>query len=404
MKKSFGCLFLFIILFSQVSYAFNCLDLLAGFLEKPSVRIGEYSRTFNRVSWMKLSRKTYQRPSWMPEQAGTLPELTAEQFAKNIQELKEGVSNPEHGLFGPDSIIWKVVGINGEPLTFVPMSYLQLAEPVATQGVYERSSLLTDYFNRIRETAKYVYDVIYAPFPQVERIAFGIYKGHSKITGVMPETVGRNRKLTRYRALDPEALLWIHTTRIMAWLEAYDMLERAPLSEREREQFYQESKKFGIIFGIPKEILPETFDDFYAYYQYMLRSDRLAVGSAAKKINEIMSEKMQAATAKLLGAEFLTLQWWAIPPTALTYLTGRVGLESVATGYLPRRFVQDFGLRNPPGSAAITKRMIKDVYYTNIFPRIGLSRLPAYEIALARIDKRDVGAVTKIHNLFFTGE
>src|SRR6185295_9687279 len=84
-------------------------------------------------------------------------------------------------------------------------------------------------------------------------------------------------------AFDQELLLWVHATLIDSALIAYDRFV-APLPKRDRDAYYDDSRKLARLFGIEETIIPSSLTEFDQYMQQMLNADMIAVGPTAKKL------------------------------------------------------------------------------------------------------------------------
>src|SRR5438874_1968313 len=86
-----------------------------------------------------------------------------------------------------------------------------------------------------------------------------------------------------YRALDPDLLQWVHATLVDSALVTYETFVK-PLLEREREDFYQESKVLGELLGIPRERFPATLAEFTTYLERMVSQGEVRVGQRAAEL------------------------------------------------------------------------------------------------------------------------
>ena len=101
--------------------------------------------------------------------------------------------------------------------------------------------------------------------------------------GVTKEAGGRYPAGTPYDARDPELLMWVHATLVHTAMDVYARYVGS-LSDSERNAYYEEQKLLGEKFGVPRERQPDTLADFEAYWDDMLRSDRLAVTGALRDV------------------------------------------------------------------------------------------------------------------------
>ena len=67
------------------------------------------------------------------------------------------------------------------------------------------------------------------------------------------ENLGRDLEPgSGFFANDPELLLWVAATLLDSSVVAYELFIE-PLSAEEKEQLYQQAKRFGQLFGIPEK-------------------------------------------------------------------------------------------------------------------------------------------------------
>src|SRR5438876_7197293 len=109
---------------------------------------------------------------------------------------------PEHGLFGPGSVTWRVdreiavlLGSGSRALL------LQVAHPKVAAAVADHSRYRSDPLGRLRDTLDAIYGFAFEDVPTVERILARIHQLHERVRGQTPEQ-------HRYSALDPHLLLW----------------------------------------------------------------------------------------------------------------------------------------------------------------------------------------------------
>ena len=95
------------------------------------------------------------------------------------------------GLFGPDSVTWKV---HKEPIVSLGglrSLYLQALHPRAVAGVAQNSSYRSDPWGRLNRTSEYVGTVLYGTTAEVEAAASRLRRLHSRMTATDPRTRAR---------------------------------------------------------------------------------------------------------------------------------------------------------------------------------------------------------------------
>ncbi len=106
------------------------------------------------------------------------------------------------GLFGPDSITWRVHGDPTMGIGGLRALFLQALHPTVIATVLEHSGFRADPWGRLRRTAEYVGTVTYSPTPEVRRTVARIRGMHRRVPG----------------ASEPEHLLWVHCCEIDSFL------------------------------------------------------------------------------------------------------------------------------------------------------------------------------------------
>jgi uncharacterized protein (DUF2236 family) len=114
-----------------------------------------------------------------------------------------------------------------------------------------------------------------------------VHDVHVKIRGRIKEDVGAFARGDRYHANDESALLWVHATLLATALDVDERVVRV-LSDEERERYYDESKLFAYLFGIPDAVLPPTYRAFERYYETTIASDTIAVGAPAADMRRFL--------------------------------------------------------------------------------------------------------------------
>ena len=183
----------------------------------------------------------------------------------------------DRGLFGPDSISWR---IDREVLVLAGGScalLMQLAHPAVAAGVAEHSDFRADPFARLRRTLAATYAVVFGSTPRAERAIRRMNAIHAAVEGSVPETG------EAYRALDPALLLWVHATLVDTAIRVYDRFV-APLSAAEVQAYYEEASVVASRLGIPAEMLPGTLDGLRAEMERLIESGEVRVTATARSL------------------------------------------------------------------------------------------------------------------------
>lgn len=222
-----------------------------------------------------------------PNGEAPLPRWIDDQdFCKQLIKLHGKVPDPRIGLFGPGSMMWKL----SAPITPAGMGagralLLQTAHPWITAGIDEHSIVRYDPVERARRTFIGINTIVYGSMPQVMAAANTIHKSHNEIQGKIPYPAGAFKQDSEYRANEINAMIWVHATLWETLVAMYEDIE-GPLTQAEKDRFYEETKLFAMMFGIPEGALPRTWNEFMDYNESMWYSPQLTVTNNTRRLKE----------------------------------------------------------------------------------------------------------------------
>lgn len=212
--------------------------------------------------------------------------IDSQDFCRQLIKLHGKVPDPRVGLFGPGSMFWKLT----EPATPAGMGagralLLQTAHPWVTAGIDDHSIVRYDPVERARRTFVGINTIVYGSMPQVMLAANTIHKSHIEIKGKIGYHSGAFKEGSEYRANEVAAMIWVHAT---LWETIVTMYEKFndPLTQAEKDRFYEETKLFAMVFGIPESALPRNWNEFMDYNQSMWYSPQLTVTANARGLKE----------------------------------------------------------------------------------------------------------------------
>ncbi len=271
--------------------------------------------------------------------------------------LRDRARDPREGVFGPDSKLWEVNRSSAVFLGAGRAALLQLAHPWVATGIDQHSSTRRDPIGRFQRTFARVFAMVFGDLEAAIAAARVVHTIHERIEGELPGG-------GRYRANDPDALLWVHAT---LWDTSVRMFEAVvrPLDDAEKETYYAETLRFAALFGIPEATLPTSWGPFQAYVEGMLEGPELRVLPAART----------------MGAFVLRPLHPLLRPAMARY-------RLLTAHFLPPGLARDFGLGDELGrapAADATLRWIRRGH--SRLPR-RLRLLPAYVDAERRIAGR----------------
>ncbi|HEY2858807.1 MAG TPA: oxygenase MpaB family protein [Terracidiphilus sp.] len=198
-----------------------------------------------------------------------------------IGYLAHSVADRRAGLFGPDSMSWR---INRESALFLGAgraALLQLAHPWVATAIGQHSSVMARPIARFHNTFRIVFTMIFGSLQQVAAASRSLHTLHTRIQGKMAEDVARYPRGSHYQANEIAALRWVYATLIETAVLAYETVQ-PPLAPQELNAYYAETKTFASLFGIPASELPRDWQSFLIYCREMEQSHALGVSDAAR--------------------------------------------------------------------------------------------------------------------------
>jgi uncharacterized protein (DUF2236 family) len=168
------------------------------------------------------------------------------------------------GPVRPGSLAWRVGSEGALLLGGGRALILQVAEPRVAAGVSRFSNYREAPWRRLYRTIEVTTRIVFGDESSSAEAAAGLRAVHERVRG-------RDDRRRRFRALDPELLMWVHATLLDTSLLVYDRYVRG-LSEPERALYYEQMKPVGELYGIPSSRQPADWPAFREYFEGMLRS------------------------------------------------------------------------------------------------------------------------------------
>lgn len=224
----------------------------------------------------------------------------------------DGGRGPDVGLFGPNSVTWR---IHADPVLLVGgvrALLIQALNPLAMAAVEHSRTFQVDPWGQLDRTFDYVLTTTFgdtqsalASGDRVRAVHRGV-RGIDDVTGLP------------YSADDPELLLWVHCVEVDSFLTAYRRFGGS-LSDEDADRYVAEMVKAAQLVGLAAQSVPDTVDGLSAYLN---GAKRLCVTEAARTgLNMLFTPPVPAPRRVL----------WGISVTA-------------AISILPRRVRQLYGL------------------------------------------------------------
>jgi uncharacterized protein (DUF2236 family) len=262
------------------------------------------------------------------------------------------------GLFGPDSVTWK---LHREPILLLAglrALYLQALHPRAVAGVVQNSDYKQDPWGRLVRTSTYVATVVYGTTEQALAAGARLRTIHARLRGVDPRTGDL------FRIDEPELLRWVHVTEVESFVTTA-LRSGLPLDPAEVDAYYTEQRRAAELVGLDPATVPGTAADVAGYYEDIRP--------------ELALTRDSAGTAVFLAAPPLP---YRLGLTPVRLALGAVA--AVAVGLLPPWARRLYGLPGLPAtdvSAALSARAVRRLL--DSLPR-SLYERPIYRAAMSR--------------------
>ncbi len=183
--------------------------------------------------------------------------------------------HPDPGLFGPDSVSWRVHADPSMSLAGLRALLLQAVHPLAMAGVAEHSDFRSDPWGRLFRTAEYVGVTTFGTTLEARRAGAKVRGIHRRLSGVDPES-GQ-----AYRVDDPELLRWVQC------VEAESFVTTAVrcglhLTRDEQDRYYAEQQTIAApLVGLDPEQVPGSVAGMKGYFADM--RPQLRVSTEARR-------------------------------------------------------------------------------------------------------------------------
>jgi uncharacterized protein (DUF2236 family) len=175
------------------------------------------------------------------------------------------------GLFGPQSVTWKVHAHFVSMLTGGLSSLLiQALHPGALAGVWDHSSFRTDLRARLGRTAHFIAATTFGGQDMAQQAIQTVNRIHTRVKGVRPDGVP-------YDARDPHLLRWVHLGEVLSFVRAYVTYADPSLPIFAQNRYIEEMRQIGLALGasdLPGSV-SEAHDMLQAYQKELVFDERV---------------------------------------------------------------------------------------------------------------------------------
>ena len=146
------------------------------------------------------------------------------------------LENPkgDPGLFGPDSISWRVHGdFTSMLIGGISALMLQALHPQALAGVWDHSNFRQDMLGRLRRTGQFISGTTFGSTADANWLI-------DKVRTIHLQVIGTGLDGKPYAASDPELLTWVHVAEVSNFLAAHLRYRNPHLCAEDQDRYYDE--------------------------------------------------------------------------------------------------------------------------------------------------------------------
>ena len=248
------------------------------------------------------------------------------------------------GLFGPESVSWRVIGDACSFVGGIRALLIQAAHPEVVAGVGDHSRYREDPLGRLSRTSAYVTATTYGALPEVEQAVAQVRRIHRVVSGVSSRGLD-------YDADDPGFSAWVHNALTDSFLTAYQTFGAERLSQEECDLFVLEQTRVGALLGA--DPMPTSAPELSSWIE----------GHPALAPSPEMAD----------AVDFLT-----DPPLEPGLKLGYKLLMEAAVATLPKRLRDVLELTKTPGAFGVGRVVVSGL-------RWALGASPSWQLALVRV-------------------
>jgi uncharacterized protein (DUF2236 family) len=215
------------------------------------------------------------------------------------------------GLFGPGTVTWRV---NREAVLLAGGGralLLQVAHPSVAAGVVQHSDYDVDPWGRLYRTLDLATRITFGTTAAAEQAAAQLRRAHGPVRGRRPDG-------ERYRALDPDLLLWVWATLVDSAVLVYTRYVEL-LSPHDLAAYYEEQQRFALMCGVPEGHWPPTWQRFTTWFDEFVEDQCTVTGDARRIAATVLDPRLPIALkpAARPAIELLNLATVGLTPPVL---------------------------------------------------------------------------------------
>jgi len=173
------------------------------------------------------------------------------------------VVRSQEGLFGPQSVVWRVHGdVTTMMVGGIAALLLQMLHPGVLSGVWDHSNFRGDMLGRLRRTARFISITTYSSRKDAETAIARVRTIHEQVRGIQPDG-------TPYSATDPGLLAWVHATETTCFLDAWIQYGEPRMTLADQDRYFAETAE--VARGLGADPVPTRRADMMGFIARMRR-------------------------------------------------------------------------------------------------------------------------------------
>ncbi|MBJ8345348.1 oxygenase MpaB family protein [Antrihabitans sp. YC2-6] len=194
------------------------------------------------------------------------------------------------GYFERDSAVVRVMSKRAVGYTYgLRALVIGAANPRLYVGTAAHTEHRDTPYTRLAITGHMFEAVFLGTKEEADRALAFTARKHTKVVGSLPEDAGAHHPAgTPYSAFDPHLMFMTMAFTFDSAERMHDLLVRR-LTDREREQLWQDYVRWAELFGMPRSAAPATYPEFRAYFDAYLESDELFLTAEAELVGSYLA-------------------------------------------------------------------------------------------------------------------
>lgn len=183
--------------------------------------------------------------------------------AERRPQRRRDSERTDHGLFGPDSVTWKIHSDPAMLLAGFRALLLEATHPLVMAGFHANSGYRDDPWGRLRRTGDWIGTVTFGDTAHAIAAGARLRKLHARLGGGTEPETGQP-----YRIDDPSLLMWVHCTEVESFLSTYRRCG-GQLNAGDGDRYVTEMRRSAELVGLDPADMPATEADIADYYHQM---------------------------------------------------------------------------------------------------------------------------------------